>query len=230
LVDEEFLNKYSHLRGMAIGSCALFVAVEGDELCVGNVGDSLAIVGRRSGERVVRPIIVNNEHNTNNEEEVLLLRARTADPHPLRETPNGTEDGSRVGGILSVTRSLGDGLFKKAHMSFPTFEKYLPYLTNEPEVTRFKITPEDEFVIICSDGLFEQVAHGDVISWVNDYLSENKSSKEALTKAAEVILNKLFEILAGLCEMTVEELKVFPNKKRMFDDATLIIVFFNQRS
>lgn len=28
MVDEEFLNKYSHLRGMAIGTCVIFAILE----------------------------------------------------------------------------------------------------------------------------------------------------------------------------------------------------------
>jgi len=128
MVDEEFLNKYSHLRGMAIGTCVLFAILDQDTLYVANVGDSVALVARRNKDGAVESIPINNEHNTQNEEEIALLKLRTTDPFPIRGAPNSNTPGSRVGGVMSVTRAIGDGVFKKLHMSLPFFEKHLPFI------------------------------------------------------------------------------------------------------
>jgi len=224
-IDEEFLNKYSHLKGMAIGTCALFVILHDDTLYVANAGDSLAIVGRRNADGAVQPVVVNNEHNTQNEEEVSLLRQRTSDPCPIRGAPNSNIPGARVGGVISVTRALGDGVFKKLNMSLPFFEKFLPYLTSEPEITKFSISQQDEFILLASDGLFEQVSRNDVIGWIQEYVDLHKTSRADLEKASEMVVGKIYSVLAGMMETTVAELKAMPNKKRMFDDTTVIIIF-----
>jgi len=224
-VDEEFLNKYSHLRGMAIGSCALLTIHQGDMLYVANAGDSIALVARRNSEGVLKPIIMNNEHNTENPAEVALLKRRTNDPFPIRGAPNANVPGERVGGVISVTRAFGDGVLKKNHMSLPFFEKYLPYLTSEPEITKYKISSQDEFILLASDGLFEQVGHEDVLHWIEEYAAQNGTSKEALKRASEMVIDRVYSVIAGLMETTVEEVKLMPNRKRMFDDTTVIIIF-----
>lgn len=225
IVDEEFLNKYSHLRGMAIGTCVLFTILDQDTLYIANVGDSVAIVARRNKDGVFEAIPINNEHNTQNEEEIALLKLRTTDPFPIRGAPNSNTPGSRVGGVMSVTRALGDGVFKKLHMSLPFFEKHLPYLTCEPEITKYKISLQDEFILLASDGLFEQVPREEVLKWIQEYIAEHKTSKADLEKTSEMVVGKIFDVLAGLMNTTVDELKAMPNKKRMFDDTTVIIIF-----
>jgi len=229
-VDEEFLNLYSHLKGMAVGTCALFVVVQADTIYVANTGDSLALIGHRGEDGVVVPIKINNEHNTKNADEVALLKQRTTDPNPIRGAPNSPAPGSRIGGVISVTRALGDGVFKNAHMSIPHYERYLPYLTNEPELTTYKIVPQDEFLLIASDGLFEQVTTTEVVKWIHEYVVENNHSKEACEKASEMVINKLWVALAQIMEVTVDALKATTNKKKLFDDATVIVLFFKPRT
>jgi len=225
VIDEEFMDKYSHLKGMAVGSCALVAAFQEDNIiCIANAGDSLAIMARRNTDGVLKPVVLNSEHNTRNIAEVELLRKRTTDPLPIRGAPNDDTPGSRIGGMISVTRALGDGLLKKLHMTLPVYAKHLPYLTSEPEITKFQISSRDEFVILATDGLFEHVSFDDVLGWIQGYLAEHKIPSE-LEQTSEVVIRHLYQHLAGVFEVTVEELLIMPNKKRLFDDATIIIIF-----
>jgi len=98
-------------------------------------------------------------------------------------------------------------------------------LTCEPEITKYKISLHDEFILLASDGLFEQVSRGEVLLWIQEYVAVHKASKEDLEKAGEMVIGKIFDVLAVLMNTTVAELKAMPNKKRMFDDTTVIIIF-----
>lgn len=57
------------------------------------------------------------------------------------------------------------------------------------------------------------------------YALLHSSSKEKLERAGEMVITKVFSILADVLNMTVDELKTMPNKKRMFDDTTVIVIF-----
>eukprot|EP00897_Mesotaenium_endlicherianum_P007988 jgi/Mesen1/7217/ME000371S06301 len=66
----------------------------------------------------------------------------------------------RVGkAAIEVTRSLGDGDLK-------------PAVTAEPEITKFFLTPDDEFMVMASDGLWEKVSNKDMASFVYDTVKE----------------------------------------------------------
>lgn len=51
------------------------------------------------------------------------------------------KDGWRLDGVLAVSRSLGDSHFKKSGLSA------------EPEISRIEITPDDQFLLLATDGL-----------------------------------------------------------------------------
>jgi len=108
---------------------------------------------------------------------------------------------------------------------FPSLKSIYLNLTCEPEITKYKISLQDEFILLASDGLFEQVPREEVLKWIQEYIAEHKTSKADLEKTSEMVVGKIFDVLAGLMNTTVDELKAMPNKKRMFDDTTVIIIF-----
>lgn len=48
----------------------------------------------------------------------------------------------RVQGVLAVTRAIGD-------------IAYRDYISSEPEISQIQITPQDQFLILSTDGLFK---------------------------------------------------------------------------
>jgi len=227
-VDKEFLATYANsLKGQAVGSCGAVVLLRDGKVHLANVGDSRVVLGKRVDGKV-RPVRISKDHNTKNPAEVDRLRKTLKDPNPIRGTPTGNTPGSRVGGVVNVTRAFGDGLFKIPSMTLPVFKDYLPYLSAEPEVTEYAIAPEDEFLVISSDGLYEQLQEYEVTGWIGRYLDANRDRPLNLEKAAEFVIENMLQVLADLMGQSIAYVKAMPNKKKSFDDTTVIIIFLDQ--
>lgn len=65
------------------GSCGVSVLVRDDTLYVCNVGDSRVLLGSRETTNWSHKLLT-NDHNTRNERERELVKARTSDPIPIR--------------------------------------------------------------------------------------------------------------------------------------------------
>lgn len=60
----------------------------------------------------------------------------------------------RVEGVLAVSRAIGDVNLK-------------PYVTCDPEITNHVLTPEDQFLILASDGLWDVMSNEEVGSFIS---------------------------------------------------------------
>ena len=76
----------------------------------------------------------------------------------------------RVGGILAVSRAFGDRLLKR-------------YVVSDPEIQEATIGPEDEFLVLASDGLWDVVKDQDAVSLVEKQLDAEEAAK-CLTEEA----------------------------------------------
>lgn len=73
----------------------------------------------------------------------------------------------RPGG-LSVSRAIGDPVAK-----FPSYGGNPKVVVSTPDITSFKITNDHDFIIIGSDGIFDQLSNEDVVKCVwNSTLQE----------------------------------------------------------
>ena len=111
------------------GCTAVTALVQGSRLIVANVGDSRAILCRAG-----RAIQLSIDHKPNAKEE----RQRV-------ERAGGVVVWAgtwRVGGVLAVSRAFGDKPLKR-------------YVSGTPDVRDERLTPEDEFLILASDGLWD---------------------------------------------------------------------------
>jgi len=64
----------------------------------------------------------------------------------------------RVDGTLGVSRAIGD-------------PDYKPYVTAEPEIVSLVIQPQDDFIILACDGLWDQISPDDATSIVYELLA-----------------------------------------------------------
>jgi serine/threonine protein phosphatase PrpC len=80
----------------------------------------------------------------------------------------------RVGpAALQVTRSIGDDDLK-------------PAVTAEPEITETILSPEDEYIVMASDGLWDVMKNEEVINIIKDTVKEpGMCSKRLATEAAQ---------------------------------------------
>ncbi|OEL36863.1 putative protein phosphatase 2C 8 [Dichanthelium oligosanthes] len=120
------------------GSTAVVVVVEPRRIVVANCGDSRAVLCRGA-----RPVPLSTDHKPDRPDE--LARIESAGGLVLNW------HGPRVQGVLATSRSIGDFSLK-------------PSVSGEPEVTVTERTPNDEFIVLASDGLWDVLTNDEVIN------------------------------------------------------------------
>ncbi|KAK3072026.1 hypothetical protein LTR53_007573 [Teratosphaeriaceae sp. CCFEE 6253] len=167
------------------GSCALvaFFDPVQNVLRVANTGDSRAVLGRwdeREARYVARPLSV--DQTGFNEKEA----ARIAQEHPGEDVVDPKT--GRVHGI-AVSREFGDARWKwpqeatkRAHDLFwgpsprpDSMVQTPPYLTAEPEVTEtvLQLGEHPDFMIMASDGLWDNMSSENAVTCVQLWLDAN---------------------------------------------------------
>lgn len=116
-----------------VGSTAVVAVVGADQIVVANCGDSRVVLSRR-GEAI--PLSI--DHKPDRADEMARI-----------EAGGGRVifwNGYRVMGVLATSRSIGDRYLK-------------PYIIPEPDVTYRRRTPDDECLILATDGLWDVVSN-----------------------------------------------------------------------
>ena len=136
------------------GCCALICLVDACDgqrtLHFANAGDSTGYVLTDAGAEAMSV-----EHNTKNPDEVARIT-----------NCGGMVFSGRVNGVIAVTRSLGDHHMKQ-------------WIVNEPYVKEHAVAPQDRYVLLSCDGLFESLD----IDTVRSVVAQNKESLTVCTKA-----------------------------------------------
>lgn len=156
------------------GSCAIIAHLREGHLHVANVGDSAAVLGV-CNHGVVSARSLSKPHCVDNADEVKRLRKL----HPISETATILR-GGRLLGELYPLRAFGDVRYKwskelqKAVLSplgdgLPTGLLSPPYLTALPEVLYHRLTPNDHFLVLASDGLWEWLDPDTVVRLIFDH-------------------------------------------------------------
>ncbi|KAI3386404.1 hypothetical protein SNEBB_009548 [Seison nebaliae] len=212
-----------------------------------------------SNDSVVHQLTI--EHNAENLDEV----HRIEQAHPISETANLLKGGRLLGHLLPL-RAFGDARFKWSakdihqHLtsSLGTDEYQLqhyhspPYLTAEPEVRHYKLTAHDSFIVIASDGLWEQLSFTAVAQLVNAHMLGRQSFEpfnavagmslddlnSALTKrnralthqpedrnvATHIIRHALAGTDRGLDHIRLAQLLSYEEPRSIRDDITLCVI------
>jgi pyruvate dehydrogenase phosphatase len=211
------------------GSCAITVFIRDNGIWTANAGDCRAVLGSKKGDiYVAEPL--SNDHNCKLASEKLKLMK----DHPNEENivRCKREDSCYVKGHLQPTRSFGDVYLKFAEFNGPSpTEKFRgrhvpapytpPYITATPEISYREITAEDKFVIIGSDGLWDQLSNEEAVQFVS-----SMDSKDPQRNSADLIKFAL-DRGARDANMTIGQLLDLPygQKRKRHDDITVIIVY-----
>lgn len=150
---------------------------------IAHVGDCRAVLSD-AGEAVV----LTADHHTCMPSEKIRV-----------EAAGGKIMSGRVNGVLAVTRSVGDIMYKQFDPNFPA--PYFPleeskdnglwsksqHVISKPDVVDFVVLPSHEFVILASDGLWEVFDVQQVINFTRQRLYEHgdiqRASIELIAKA-----------------------------------------------
>ncbi len=137
---------------------------------VANVGDSKAVVIR--GDET---FALNVEHRANNEEEKSRVENRGG---VVFEKKGRTTSRFLVQGALELTRSIGDISYKQ-------------FISSEPDVLNYKFDSNDEYIILASDGFWNEVDEKELINLVRAFGQTNGLSSHLIE---EVLKRKHYNI------------------------------------
>ncbi|KAK3839218.1 MAG: phophatase 2C family protein [Linnemannia elongata] len=183
------------------GSCALmaYIDVKEKDLYVACTGDSRAVLGVREPSVASKPghtwkaVPLSFDQTGRNRWEVRRLQ----EEHPGEE--NTVVMRGRVLGGLEPTRAFGDARYKwtkevqeRVFQLFPSYRQphrnyhTPPYVTAKPVVKHHKLRPEDGFLVMATDGLWDKLTNDEVIQLVGDLL-DGKTGQEKLVLDREEV-------------------------------------------
>lgn len=186
--DAELSVKYAMTAPVMSGSCALLALFDpvNSVLRVANTGDSRAVLGRwdsAAGKYVARPMSC--DQTGFNKDEIQRLRRE----HPGEDVVDPKT--GRVHGI-AVSRAFGDARWKWSNeLTTYAHEKLFgpaprpngviktpPYLIAEPEITETQIQAgsKPDFLIMASDGLWDNMSSEDAVTCVQMWLDKYRPS------------------------------------------------------
>ncbi|XP_041104729.1 pyruvate dehydrogenase phosphatase catalytic subunit 1 [Polyodon spathula] len=180
-----FLN-YWVLRVAFSGATACVAHIDGVDIQVANTGDGRAVLGVQEEDGSWTAVTLSNDHNAQNEDEIKRIRSQ----HPKNEEKTVIKQ-DRLLGLLMPFRAFGDVKFKwsielqkmvlesgpdqlneNEHTKFiPPNYHTPPYLTAKPEVIHHRLRPQDKFLVLGTDGLWETMHRQEVVRVVGEYLT-----------------------------------------------------------
>jgi serine/threonine protein phosphatase PrpC len=230
-VDEELLKginpgSFCQRNSRTAGSCGLVVYFQGEKVYTAIVGDSRAILTKRTLECVP----LTKEQKATDMEERKLIIQRTGDPRAFfqnqREAEIDPAAPDRLLGHLIVTRAFGDAFLKLKHFAPQQVQNFqLPYITAEPVVTSYSLAEnEEEFLVLASDGLWDMMTNEEVMNFLREWSPEWETTNVA-QKLVERVLNKYAE-RAGL---EYNQVITHPEADKYLDDITVIVINLTRR-
>lgn len=157
--DDEFLLEASKASPVwKDGSTAVTALVMDDVLYVANLGDSRALLCRCGENGETSVVSLSKDHSPSQYEERMRI-----------QKAGGTVREGRVLGVLEVSRSIGDGRFKRCGVSCI------------PDVMRCTLTDNDRFLLLACDGLWKGFSVDSALKFINDILEkENFEETETI--------------------------------------------------
>jgi len=173
----ETASSAGHIRADSAGTTLTVVIHDSirQQLSVGHVGDSRACLGRISketGEVTARAITVDHKPELPEERERILkaggdVRFDGYNNHRVYVRRKGYPG-------LNMSRCFGD-----------LFGANAAGLSSEPAVSHVKLSPEDEILLICSDGVWEFMGNQEAVEIVEKFVpQESMDAADALANSA----------------------------------------------
>ena len=208
VIKETFINANEKLvsneeiNSLFSGSTCVSVIYTPEKLIVPNIGDSRAVLGRLINKETneYKAIELSRDHKPTEKDEEKRILENDGRIQPF------IEDGEFVGPQrvwikedevpgLAMTRSFGDRMAATVGV------------ISEPEIKEYIFNPNDKFMIIASDGIWEFISSQECINIIKEFYNNND--------------------IKGCCECLYQESsKRWLKEEEVIDDTTLILVFF----
>lgn len=160
------LNASPELRHEG-GCTAVAVLLAHGKIICGNAGDSRAVLCR-NGEAIA----LSSDHKPSLAHEISRI-----------EKAGGSVQNNRVNGTLALSRAIGDFEFKEN--SDLSWKEQM--ITAFPDVTIHEMKPEDEFIVIACDGVWDVVSNEDCCKLIREGLH---ATSDDIGLVCEMVLDK----------------------------------------
>ena len=147
-------------HSVSAGCTAVAVLHVGHHLVTANCGDSRAIVGCSNNQVV--PLSFDHKPVDDIERNRIVAAGGF-----LTEA----QGHFRINGNLNLSRSLGDMKYKQNLEKSPAEQM----LTANPDVTVHELTPEDEFMIVACDGVWDVLSNEEAVRFVRERLVQGQT-------------------------------------------------------
>lgn len=155
------------------GCTASVIVIKPNELHIGFVGDSRAILSRKVGETRTAVVLMPDHKPTNPDERERIERSNGEVKKLPMDIPFRVFFKGKDYPGLSMSRALGDLMAQEIGVTW------------EPETRSMNVQPNDEFVLVCSDGVWEFIDNEEAITLVSNYgKAKVKQAAEHLAKLA----------------------------------------------
>ena len=182
------VDRYIITRTGSIGTTAATLFIIDDRFIAANAGDTRIVMGTAGGATVLT-----RDHRATEEDEVMRV---------IELGGSIVQYGvPRVEGVLAVTRSLGDGMFK-------------PYVTAEPRIVLGKFGSENDFAIVACDGVWDVLEPETAMKTIR--------SAGSVQSAADLIVSKALE-QGSTDNMTVMVLDLRQHCRKIDHKKTIIM-------
>lgn len=171
-----------------VGSCALISVVIDNKLYVANAGDSKAVLVKKREDNTYEFTKISKTFSANKSYEQERLKKQFSGEPDIVICKNNDPRACYVKGNLMPSRALGDLRLKKSEFNSHQFEKEYgyrrpipkftgPYISCEPDVQTFDLTKEDAWLVLASDGLWDEIKRKqvpEILSKAGDDAGEHK--------------------------------------------------------
>ncbi|CAM4963417.1 unnamed protein product [Rotaria socialis] len=246
------------------GSCACVALINETDLYIANSGDARAVLGKQKKNISPKILIVyvvsfagtindngnpslislSNVHNVHNQLEI----KRVLSEHPSNEYHSVIRS-DRLLGVLSPFRAFGNIRFKwpknylKEYLQ-PYYKNvdalvqfYLtpPYLTVRPEIIKHKLTKNDKFLVLATDGVWDALSPEKVVELIFNHQKGIQSLDQFLLQSLD--RNSATNLIRHALAYTSKghfDSKLFldtlasHNPRSMRDDITVTIIYFDR--
>ncbi len=153
------------------GSTVCCAFVNDNEIVCANAGDTRCVV---SCNLRAKDLSTDHKPSTPSEKERI-------------QKAGGTVARGRVNGLHGVARSLGDFTYKDDGKAEPSKQ----LVSCVPEIVVYPREADDEFVLICCDGVWDVMTSQEAVTFIHEQLV--KGVAQTLGKALELLLDKCLE-------------------------------------
>ncbi|KAK9062785.1 hypothetical protein SSX86_019975 [Deinandra increscens subsp. villosa] len=172
VMDRE-LSMYAHSDCFCSGTTAVTLIKQGQHLIIGNIGDSRAILCTRDKDNSLVPIQLTVDLKPNLPEEAERIHKCKGRVFALRDEPevarvwlpNHDSPG------LAMARAFGDFCLKGYG------------LISVPQVSYRRLTEQDEFVVLATDGIWDVLSNEEVIEIVASAESHSRAAQAVVESA-----------------------------------------------